>query len=353
MSVEKAGKLDNEEKELIYKEKVRCNVCYEIPIIKEVVNVDGSSYFISSECLNKHGTMLCDLKIYCDKKNQIDKIKCHFCNKFQGKVDIKANFFRFCKDCRKFICPACLNTHYQYFQNNHHLINLYELDYLCRDHNSPYTGFCTKCAINICNLCEQTTHLKHEKIILYSDIMPDKQKIKDISTKLEEQKGQIDEINKVLDKLLKHANKAKEYQDNLNANLKFNYQVYNSLNVDKPNYQSIVNFDKIVNIDITDISWVTEIQSELDNFIKLIKSKSSNLHNEKIQTSSNNIDKETPATYKKNIIGDFKKTSLDIIKTQFKEEDEDFTGNELLKEIGKRNKRIFKKEQIVKELKNI
>jgi len=113
--------------------------------------------------------------------------------------------------------------------------------------------------------------------------MPDKQKIKDISTKLEEQKGQIDEINKVLDKLLKHANKAKEYQDNLNANLKFNYQVYNSLNVDKPNYQSIVNFDKIVNIDITDISWVTEIQSELDNFIKLIKSKSSNLHNERFK----------------------------------------------------------------------
>ena len=41
-----------------------------------------------------------------------------------------------------------------------------------------------------------STLTHNEKIILYSDIMPDKQKIKDISTKLEEQKGQIDEINK-------------------------------------------------------------------------------------------------------------------------------------------------------------
>lgn len=353
MSAQKAGKLDIKEKELIYKQKFRCTVCYEIPIISDLVNPDGTTYFFNSECLHKHGNFFRDLKSYINEKYQIDNIKCHFCNKFQGTVDIKTNFFRFCQDCVKFICPACLNSHYRSFQNNHHLINLYEFDFLCREHNSPYTGFCKKCAINICNTCKQRTHLKHENKILYSDIMPDKQKIKDISTKLEEQKGQLDEINKVLDKLIKHANKAKEYQDNLNSILKFNYQIYNSLNVDKPNYQSIVNFDKIIDMDITDISWVTEIQSELDNFIKLIKSQSANLHKEKNQTSSNNIDKEILETYKKSIIGDVKKTSLDLIETQFKEEDEDFTDNELLKEIGKRNKRIFKKEQIVGELKNI
>ena len=45
-------KLDEKARQLIFKQKTRCNMCYEIPIIKEMVNGGGLSYFITAECLN-------------------------------------------------------------------------------------------------------------------------------------------------------------------------------------------------------------------------------------------------------------------------------------------------------------
>ena len=349
-------KLENKEKDLIYKQKIRCHACSEIPIIKEVINGGGTNFFITSECLNKHGEFFCALQDFCHEKRQFEKKFCHKCQKPQGKVNSKSSLFQVCKECQQFLCQTCYKAHYNKFQNKHHVVNLYELDFLCKEHHSPYIGFCTKCNINICNLCKQRTHSRHEKLILYANIMPNAEKIKNLSIKIEEQKKQIDEINTILNSLMKNIDKAKEYKENLNANFNLNNQIYNCINVENPNYQSILNFDKTIDLDITDISWVTGIQNDLDKLIKYIKSKSStnkSVHSEKKENAINSLDKDLLATFQETLANKEQKTSIDLIETQIGEKDDDFTDNELLKEIGKKNKKIFKKDEIIGELKNI
>jgi uncharacterized coiled-coil protein SlyX len=186
--------------------------------------------------------------------------------------------------------------------------------------------------------------------------MPNAEKIKELSIKIEEQRKQIDEINKILNNLLKNIDKAKEYKDTLNANFNLNNQIYNCINVENPNYQSILNFDKTIDLDITDISWVTGIQNDLDKLIKYIKSKSStnkSVHSERKENTTNSLDKDLLATFQETIVNKEQKTSIDLLETQIGEKDDDFTDNELLKEIGKKNKKIFKKDEIIGQLKNI
>ena len=350
-------KFDNKEKELIFRPKIRCHVCSEIPIIKEVINGGGISFFINSECLNKHGEFFCALQDYCHDKRQIDKKICHKCQKLQDKVNSKSLLYQVCKECQQFLCSNCYKAHQSKFHNKHHVVNIYELDFLCKEHHSPYIGFCPKCNINICNLCKQRTHSKHEKIILFTNIMPSKEKIRNLSLKIEEQKEQIDELNVILDSFFENVKKAKEYKDNINTNFRLNNQIYNCIDVDNPNYQSILNFDKTIDLDISDISWVTGIQNDLDRFIKFIKSKCSSQkisHNEKKENISKSIiDKELLATFQETIVSNEQKTSLDLIESKLGEKDDDFNDNELLKEIGYKNKKIFKKDEIIGDLKKI
>ena len=342
-------KLDDKLKQLIFKQKIRCNMCYEIPIIKEIVNGGELAYFISAECLNKHGVFYCTLNDFCSDKNQIDKIKCHNCNKEQGIVDHTSKLFHFCRECHKFLCPSCYNTHYRKFQNNHRTTKLDDIDFICKEHGMAYAAFCSKCNMNICNYCQQRNHSKHENKYIFNNIMPIEQKIKDASTKIEMQKKQIEEINKILDSLLKITNQIKEYQTNLKAALKFNIQVFNCFEEKKANYQSIVNFDKILDIDIADISWVLEVQNNLDKLKKFIKSQSSTI-SQKNPNNTNNIDKDLMDSLKKTVIGNENRHIIDALEDQ---NYYDFTDNELLKEIGKKNQRIIKKEEIIGELKNI
>ena len=139
-----------------------------------------------------------------------------------------------------------------------------------------------------------------------------------------------------MDSILKVANQIKEYQNNLKAVLKFNIQLFNCFEEKKANYQSIVNFDKILDIDIADISWMLEMETNFDKLKKFINSQSS-----KISNDANNIYKNLMA------IGNKNKSALGDPNYY------DFTDNELLKEIGNKNQRIFKKEEIIGELKNI
>lgn len=139
-----------------------------------------------------------------------------------------------------------------------------------------------------------------------------------------------------MDSILKVANQIKEYQNNLKAALKFNIQLFNCFEEKKANYQSIVNFDKILDIDIADISWMLEMETNFDKIKKFINSQSS-----KISNDANNIYKNLMA------IGNKNKSALGDPNYY------DFTDNELLKEIGNKNQRIFKKEEIIGELKNI
>ena len=58
-------------------------------------------------------------------------------------------------------------------------------------------------------------------------------------------------------------------------------------------------------------------------------------------------------TFQESIVTNVGKSNIDILDSINKERDDDFTDNELLKQIGKKNKKLIKKKEIIGELKNI
>ena len=346
----------NNDIESVFKEKIRCNICFEIPFVKEVVN-GGNGYFITAECPNKHGVVFSALQDYCNDKSQIDKIKCSKCNATQGKVKSLDKLFCFCKDCNKFYCSTDGLKHLN--RNKKHCIaRMDKFDDLCKEHSSPFFGFCTKCNLNICSQCRQKSHLKHEPIEFFKNIKPSEEKIAENSKKIEKQKAQIGEINKVMSDFFKTVNgPAKDFYESLTSALSFNTQVFNSFNSGNSNYQSLLNFNKIIDIDITgDMTWIAKLQESLDKLIKVIKETSSSnkpQQKENPLNASQNIDKDLLNTFQESIVTNLGKSNIDILDSINKERDDDFTDNDLLKEIGKKNKKLIKKKEIIGELKNI
>ena len=343
--------IDKKTQELLFNQKVRCNLCHEIPIIKEIICSGGLSYFISAECLNKHGVFFCPIQDFCQEANQFEKLKCSKCEKYQGIVKTKTELFQFCEEC-KFLCPSCIKSKHKKFKKKHPLIELQNLDYKCREHLMDYTCFCGECNINFCDMCI-STHRSHKDKHTLKNMMPNNKKIKEIGKKIEEQKKNVEEINKCLDEILKVVNKKiNEFKNNLNNDLKLNLQIYNCFSEDQNNYQSILNFDKIIDIDFSDISWIGEINNELDKLIKIIKEKSPNKNfKENISTTSNFIDKDLMDKFQKTMSADKNKTSIEELENRNRYDD--FTNNELLKEIGERNKKLYKKDEIIGNLKDI
>lgn len=348
-------------KNKIYQNKIRCSVCYEVPIIQEILETKGVNCFITAECLNHHKVNLCPIKEFCSDKTKLDNIKCTDCNAMQGIVESEDKFFSFCKECNKFCCPKCFKLHYQKFKKTHHISSVDKIDNICKKHQGPFIAFCGKCNINLCPLCLQREHFDHTNVYQFDKIKPNEFEINDIYSRLDIQKGQIDIIYVNLDKLVKFVDKkVDEYKKNLNNAINFNLNVFNSLQDDRLNYQSIINFKKVLDIDITDIGFVKDIQEELEKVVKLIQRKSSNkiLAGSKATSSNPSKNKELSDTISKTSES-IKGSSISVDKllehniSKEWQEEMDFKGNELLKEIGIMNKRILKREDILGEIKKI
>ena len=352
-------KLSEKAKQFIYKEKIRCSLCYEVPIIKEITNTGGVTCFITAECLNRHGVLLCAIEDFCSEKTQLNHIKCFNCNAVQGVVDNIANFFYFCKECNRFFCPKCFKAHYKKFKNTHSISRIDKIDNICKEHNGPFNSFCVDC--NICPLCLQRIHFEH-KTYTYNSIMPPVNEINEIKSKLDQQKAQLDIIYLNLDKFVKFvSDKVAEYKKNISTALKFNTLICNSLQEKRINYQSIVNIKKVIDIDITDVSFIKDIQDEIDKVVKLISTKSSikYLSADKTHQYSKTLDKDLLEVVKKtaeDIKGRptlFLDNLIEEKNKEKKEENDDFTESELLKEIGNTNKIVLKKEDIFGDIKKI
>jgi hypothetical protein len=353
-------KFDDKAKILIFKRKIRCNLCHEIPIIKEILISNGVTCFITSECLNRHGLFLCPIKDFCDDKSQLDQLKCNICNSVQKVVNSTSKIFIFCKECNKFFCPKCAKSHYQKYLKTHHILGISELDYKCKEHMGPYSHFCVNCNKNLCPLCYQREHFKHDKIIFFDKIKLNEKEYFEVKFKIDEQRAQINIISQYLDNLVKLVNgKIDDYKNNLKMALQFNFKIFNCYIKDKLNYQSIVNFKKVIDIDITDIYFIKDIEKELEKFVEMIKSKSSyKILSADTKTSTPNIDKELLNTVK-TITGTANNLDIndiyDNIKYKEKEKDEinEFIDNELLGKIGKKNNKILNKEDIFGIIKKI
>lgn len=336
----------------IFKRKIRCEFCHEIPIIKDIIMNNGVNCFISSECLNRHGRF-CPVQDYCDDKFQLDQIKCNECKLVQNVVNSRSKLFIFCKECNKYFCPKCYKSHYKKFAKTHHELYLHELDYKCKEHTGEFSCFCVSCNKNLCPLCYQREHFDHN-VSQYDKIKPNEKLYTDIKLKLEEQKAQISIINQHLDNLVKLINnKIKEYKHNLKMALLFNYQIFNCYNIKRLNYQSIANFSKVIDIDITDIAFIQDIQKECEKFVEMIKSKSSyKIFSPENKSQTQNINQELLQTVKTTLCNST--LSIDEIIDNTKKEDVDgFNDNELLEKIGKKNKRILNKEDLIGKVKKI
>lgn len=344
--------LDKQTKDLLYTKKTRCNLCHEIPIIKELTHSGGLSYFISAECLNKHGVFFCTLEDFCKDANQFEKLKCNFCNKPQGIIQSKSELFQYCKECKcKFMCPACVASKHKKFKKKHPLMEIQNLDFICYDHQKNYIGFCEQCNINICQQCEPN-HKNHNNKHYYKNDMPKSQKIQEVKEKVNKQKKSIDEINKVLNEIIKSA---QEYLNNLNQDLKLNLQILNCLDTQHLNYQCLKNFDKILDIDFSDISWVDDVNKKLNDFIRIIKDNKSDIINTpepKTQTSSI-LDKELMDKFQKSMTADKRKVEIEELENQNQNKYDGFSECELLKEIGEKNKNLFKNDDIFGDIKDI
>ena len=151
--------------------------------------------------------------------------------------------------------------------------------------------------------------------------------------------------------------KIDDYQNNLKMALKFNFKIYNCYNKDKLNYQSIVNFPKVIDIDITDISFIKEIEDELAKFVEMIKTKSSyKILSADKETPTQNVDKELLKTVKESLGNNSKNVPINEFlenKTKEKQEMNEFLDNEILEKIAKKNKILLSEKDIIGVVKKI
>ena len=124
------------------------------------------------------------------------------------------------------------------------------------------------------------------------------------------------------------------------------------------NYQSILNFQKTIEIDISDISFIKDIEEESNKFVQMIKSKTSNkIPFKEKQAPTQNVDKELLQTVRTTLGVNSRISIIDEIiennKSKEKEEINEFENNELLEEIGKTNKKILNKKDIIGIIKKI
>jgi hypothetical protein len=337
----------------IFKRKIRCNMCHQIPIIKEILLNKGINCFITSECLNRHGVFLCPIQDFASNKTQLDQIKCCKCNQQQTLVDSTSKLFYSCQECNKFFCSKCYHSHLQQFQKTHHVLRIDEFDNTCNKHNGPFTHFCGKCKANLCPLCYQSEHYNHDGVVELKNVKLSDKEYTEITIKVEVQKAQIDIIDINLDKFIKFVNdKVEEYKKNLEMALKFNRRILNAYVPNKLNYQSIINIKKVIDIDISDIDFIKEIQNELNKIIDLIKSKSTIKGLSANKTQKTSLDAEIIKTVEDTLVNNLDEASADNYVDKEEEKDQ-FLDNELLKKIAKKNKKVLSKEDIFGVIKKI
>lgn len=339
-----------------FKKKIRCNICHEIPVIKEILISNGATAFVTSECLHLHGVYCCPLKDIVHSRTQLENVSCIKCNTVQNA---SSQLFTYCSDCLKYFCHRCSKIHFHKECKNHHGCSVAEMDYKCKLHNSEYEYFCVECNQNLCRICYNKWHLKHAQILAFDKIKPSDKIYSDIKLKVDGQKGQIDIISKILEKIEREfSENVKVYKDNLNTALDFNKKIFDSYNSEHLNYQSIVNYQKVIDIDISDISFVKKIQEELEQFSQIIKTKSSY----KILSSSNKapeqiVDKELLQTVRISLRTNYTNNNNDDLPVDSEMSKyippEEFADNELLKEFGERNKKILDIEEIMGKVKKM
>ena len=218
--------LDN--KSIIKSPHVICPICKEHAIF-EVNNHRIKIY----NCKNGHITndiLLSEL----EKTQLIDESKI-ICNKC--KVKNKSNTYNkemyICNICHMYLCPLCKSNH----DKNHKIINFKDKYFICEKHNKEFYSYCETCKKDICILC--TSEHKNHKNIIYSTIISDETKIKDIKLEVD---YLIPSINKRFRMIISRLD---NIMKNYEVYIKFIQRILENYNLNNINYNILQNITYI------------------------------------------------------------------------------------------------------------
>ena len=232
------------------------------PKCKEDIKFKNEDYVINLfECKNKHDINNIFLDEFDSTQNiNISKIICQICRKY-NKGNVHNNIFYKCNTCIKDLCPICYSSH----EKNHNVINYDNKNYICEQHNKAFISYCKDCKENACIYCEQN-HNKHN-IMSYGKLLPDDDKMKNISEQLEKTKERIiNDINEMIEKLndikdsyIKYSNIFENIINNFNRE-KINYEILYNINH--------INDDNMVK-DINNVIIDNNIQNKFNKLINI------------------------------------------------------------------------------------
>jgi len=242
----------NNNKSIIKSEYIICPKC------KENIKFKLKDYKIYLyECKNGHkiGNILLD---EFEKSQYIDisKIKCEKCREKNKSNTFKNEFYK-CFTCGINICPLCKSSH----DKLHNIINFEQKNYICEKHNENYIKYCDECKINLCIMCGKE-HKNHNSI-LYEDIIPNNDKIKEY---IKDLRQSIDIFNKNIEEIITKLEKVKE---NIEIYYNINNQILNNYIIKNRNYEILQNINEIINNRI--IEEINKINKDEDINNKIIK----------------------------------------------------------------------------------
>ena len=150
-------------------------------------------------------------------KTQYIYIECNIC-KEKNKNNTYNNEFYICLTCAINLCLFCKSSH----DKLHNIINYEQKNYICEKHNENYIKYCDECKMNICIMCGKEH--KNHKNILFKDIIPDNEKLKEY---MKELRKIIDIFNNNIEEIINKLKKVKENIEiyyNINNNIINNYK---------------------------------------------------------------------------------------------------------------------------------
>ena len=240
------------ENDIIKSQNIICPIC------KENILMDIKDYKINlHDCKNNHKIENILLDEFEETQN-IDRIQvtCDICKKYNKSISYNNIFYK-CNSCNKNICPICKSNH----DKSHVIINYDDKFYICDKHNESYISYCETCKLNICILCDK--HKDHKRI-LFSDILPKKEKL---IIKKNRVKEYIDKFNKDINVLINILN---EVMNKMNTYYKINEDIINNYNNKLRNYETIYYLNQFLdNCIIQELNKVIYSKTMTDKFDNL------------------------------------------------------------------------------------
>ena len=185
---------------MIISEEIICPIC------KENCSISFKDYKINLyNCKNGHNLNNILFQDFNNtQKIEQTKIICEFCKIVNKNDSIYNDQFYKCIECNKNICLECFSYH-----NIEHNIIEYNLkNYICLEHNAYFNSFCRNCKQNLCIKCEYG-HKDKQNIINF----------KNIFSKTDLFKNQLNELTKLINKYKEMINGLKTLLDNIFVNL--------------------------------------------------------------------------------------------------------------------------------------